>query len=194
MKGSRKEQIRQAAITVIAQEGFHGATTDKIAAQARVAVGTIYNYFKNKEDILAHIFAVEYEKRLHFFTRLEEEDIHPLDKIKGILTMHFAGVRENPNLVRVILEEKNFFHRYYERGPDCDQCLQGFLEQVINRGVREGKLRPCDPEMVAVVLFGFIEAIMGRYLCISNGGDDNDFLEAAVNEIIALLAEGLVSA
>ena len=42
--------------------GFHTATTDKIAAAAGVAVGTIYNYFKNKEDILNHIFQVEYEK------------------------------------------------------------------------------------------------------------------------------------
>jgi TetR/AcrR family fatty acid metabolism transcriptional regulator len=61
VKEQKKEIIRRAAIEVISKLGFHGATTDRIAQEAKVAVGTIYNYFKNKEDILDYIFEVEYK-------------------------------------------------------------------------------------------------------------------------------------
>ena len=193
MKGNKKEQILQAAIAVIAREGFHTSTTDKIAAATRVAVGTIYNYFKNKEDILNHIFQVEYEKRAAFFARLQEQDIHPLEKIRAILTMHFAEVRENPELVRVILEEKGFSRRYYQQGPDGNKGLQGFLERIIREGIGQGKLRDCDPAMVATVLFGAIEGVMARYLFTLETGEGADLLGGAVEEITALLAQGLAA-
>jgi TetR/AcrR family fatty acid metabolism transcriptional regulator len=193
VKGNKKEQIRQAAIAVIAREGFHTATTDKIAAAAGVAVGTIYNYFKNKEDILNHIFQVEYEKRAAFFARLQEQDIHPLEKIRAILTMHFAEVRENPELVRVILEEKGFSRRYYQQGPDGNKGLQAFLERIIREGIGQGKLRDCDPAMVATVLFGAIEGVMARYLFTLETGEGADLLGGAVEEITALLAQGLAA-
>ena len=158
-----------------------------------MAVGTIYNYFKNKEDILNHIFQVEYEKRAAFFARLQEQDIHPLEKIRAILTMHFAEVRENPELVRVILEEKGFSRRYYQQGPDGNKGLQGFLERIIREGIGQGKLRDCDPAMVATVLFGAIEGVMARYLFTLETGEGADLLGGAVEEITALLAQGLAA-
>ena len=50
------QKILEAAISVIAQEGFFNSTVSKIAQAAGVADGTIYLYFKNKNDILVHFF------------------------------------------------------------------------------------------------------------------------------------------
>ena len=50
-------QIIDAAIVVIAENGYHQAQVSKIAKQAGVADGTIYLYFKNKEDILISVFS-----------------------------------------------------------------------------------------------------------------------------------------
>src|SRR4051794_14081424 len=49
-------QIIDAAVVVIAEHGYHQAQVSKIAKQAGVADGTIYLYFKNKEDILISLF------------------------------------------------------------------------------------------------------------------------------------------
>jgi len=54
MSQSEKEElIKQAAIRVFASEGFHKARMEAIAREAGVAVGTIYNYFTGKEDVLS---------------------------------------------------------------------------------------------------------------------------------------------
>ncbi|NQD53191.1 fatty acid metabolism transcriptional regulator FadR, partial [Bacillus altitudinis] len=49
-------QIIDAAVVVIAENGYHQSQVSKIAKQAGVADGTIYLYFKNKEDILISLF------------------------------------------------------------------------------------------------------------------------------------------
>ena len=49
-------QIIEAAVEVIADNGFHASQVSKIAKKANVADGTIYLYFKNKEDILISVF------------------------------------------------------------------------------------------------------------------------------------------
>ena len=50
------DRILEAAIKVFAEKGFHQSTISQIARQAGVADGTIYLYFKNKDDILVHFF------------------------------------------------------------------------------------------------------------------------------------------
>ena len=63
------KQIIDAAVIVIAENGYHQAQVSKIAKQAGVADGTIYLYFKNKEDILISLFK---EKMSLFVDKIEE--------------------------------------------------------------------------------------------------------------------------
>ena len=55
---NKREQILQAAATVFAAKGFSGARVSDIAKRAKVADGTIYLYFKSKDDILVALFAL----------------------------------------------------------------------------------------------------------------------------------------
>jgi TetR/AcrR family fatty acid metabolism transcriptional regulator len=187
---NKKEQICNAAIKIIAQEGFHSTTTDKIAAQAGVAVGTIYNYFQNKEDILRYIFKVEHEKRASFFHRLQKRDLHPVEKIRAILEMHFSEVRNNPNIIKIILGERKFScQEHYAESRN--KGLPLFLEQIIQDGLAEGRVKKCDPRIVALVLVGAIEAVMASYLQEKHAGKEGDILTSAVDEITSLISCGL---
>src|SRR5690625_680699 len=69
-------QIIEAALQVIAENGYHASQVSKIAKQADVADGTIYLYFKNKEDILISVFK---EKIVSFIKYID-------DKIKVVNT------------------------------------------------------------------------------------------------------------
>ena len=63
------KQIIEAAVEVIAENGYHNSQVSKIAKKANVADGTIYLYFKNKEDILISVFK---EKMGHFIEKTIE--------------------------------------------------------------------------------------------------------------------------
>src|SRR5690606_40912251 len=94
-------QIVDAAVIAIAENGYHQAQVSKIAKQAGVADGTIYLYFKNKEDILISVFQ---EKMAVFVSKLEQI----LNKdLSARSEEHTSELQSRENLVcRLLLEKK----------------------------------------------------------------------------------------
>lgn len=94
-------QIIDAAVQVIAENGYHSAQVSKIARQAGVADGTIYLYFKNKEDILISLFK---EKMGQFVKRISNS-IHGKSradqKLYTLIEMHFRQLAQDHQLAVV---------------------------------------------------------------------------------------------
>lgn len=188
---NKKEQVCRAAVEVIAKEGFHEATIDQIAAAAGVAVGTIYNYFQSKNDLLDFIFQKEYEKRRSFFQEIQKKDLHPLQKLKQILSLHFAEVQENPDVFRVLLQEKCRPALSRFAGLTKFEGLPRFTAEIIAQGIAEGELKPCDPEIVSAAVFGIMEALLGSYLREVEAKGRSDILDNAPEEIVQIFGNGL---
>ena len=196
IREQKKEIIRKAAIEIISQLGFHGATTDKIAQQAKVAVGTIYNYFKNKEDILDYIFEVEYKKRLDFYKKIYDQDIHTVDKLYEILKMHFSEVSKQPSLIKIILYERKLYNNNNKEdktGIHKFRGLTGFFKDIVKQGIDNGQLKECNSDIIATALFGAVEAIMEEYLIELDSGIHSNILDDAALQIKDFLLEGLRS-
>lgn len=190
MAEPKKEIIRKAAIEVIAKEGFFRATSDKIAAEAGISVGSIYYYFENKEDILAYIFQKEFEKRAAVLEELRKSELHPLEKIKRKLKYHFDQVKDDDKVTKIILREKHLPFVI----PGGVKKLGGipkFIEEVLDEGIRSGKVRPCNAEIVSLAIFGTIEGVVGRYILDKEQNQESDVLEKALEEIDRLLWQGL---
>ncbi|MCG1012243.1 TetR/AcrR family transcriptional regulator [Tepidanaerobacter sp. GT38] len=187
----KKELLRQAAIDVIAENGFHDATIEKIAAKAKVAVGTVYNYFENKESILDYIFQVEYEKRVEFLSELSKENKDPLDKIREIMAFHFSELKQNPNLAKVILKERSFNKQDKMSNIRNFEQLPIYISKIIQDGIDKSLIRKCNAEILSVVLFGSIEAILTKFIIENEQSDKSDSLDIAADEIWKLLKFGL---
>src|SRR5690625_6864196 len=89
------KQIIEAALSVIAENGYHSSQVAKIAKEAGVADGTIYLYFENKEDILVSVFK---EKMGQFTYRIQkqiERQVNASDKLHALIQTHFTELSEN---------------------------------------------------------------------------------------------------
>ncbi len=185
----KREVIRKAAIKVFAEQGFHNTTTDKVAKEAGVAVGTIYNYFQNKADVLEYIFEVEYQKRKTFYEKLKQENLSSVEKLRSIMEKHFTEVKENPELIKIILEERQHTSKGCSRRP----ALRKIFEEIILDGRNRGELREVDPEALSMMLFGSIEAVMREYLSREQEGKHKErVFERVMEETTKLFYEGLV--
>lgn len=94
-------QILDAAVEVIAENGFHRSQVSKIAKKAGVADGTIYLYFKNKEDLLVSLFQ---NKMGNFIERIRKatENVDKADeKLFALIDTHFRQLSEDPHLAVV---------------------------------------------------------------------------------------------
>jgi TetR/AcrR family fatty acid metabolism transcriptional regulator len=191
MKGDKRELIREAAIRVFSEKGFHQARADEIAQAAGVAVGTIYNYFKSKEEILLDIFAMEFEERKRFYERLRESGLPVVEQIREILQEHFRLLEERRELMHVMLRErfepskelKAKLARLYRR-------MVGYIEELLRQGVAEGWIRECDPRVIAHALFGAVEAVIACGL-IYPQSEAEEIFRAAPKELAEFIWSGL---
>jgi len=159
----RKEWIIEAAIRVFAEKGFHVAGMREIAEQAKVAIGTIYHYFKSKEDILIQIFREEIESRQRFLDELRTSGLSIREQIQRILEMHFERIKENRRLVKLILMERlepnerfqKVFRSLYEE-------IAHYVEEIVAEGIEKREIAPCNPLITAYALIGAIEAVTSR--------------------------------
>lgn len=91
-----------AAVQVMAASGYHGAQVARIARVAGVADGTVYLYFKNKEDILMSILRETIGEIVTLSTWLEGEHPEPLVALRKLIEAHFSTLGSNPDLARVM--------------------------------------------------------------------------------------------
>ncbi|MBE3569252.1 MAG: TetR/AcrR family transcriptional regulator [Bacillales bacterium] len=163
MKRNRPKyhQIIDAAVITIAENGYHQAQVSKIAKQAGVADGTIYLYFKNKEDILISLFQ---EKMANFIEKIKEVIAGKqtaAEKIFMMIENHFRILSQDPKLAVVTqLELRQSNQELRRRINNVLKEYLDFMEQILREGVESGEFSPdLDTRVARQMLFGTIDEI-----------------------------------
>src|SRR5918912_1476330 len=195
-KRAIRERIVRAALGLFQTKGFDATTTKAIARKARVAEGTVFNYFKSKDDIALHFFEQEVDQAM-------------------------AAVRENPRLRKAPLEEKLFtlvhsqleYLAHHERfigaalihalrpasplGPFSHRAQElrhrylGFVEELIAESApkrQRGALTPFAPELFWIYYLG----VLLYWLYDTSEGKQNTlaFLDRTLNAGVSMLRRG----
>lgn len=158
----KRERILAAAVKVFAERGFYNAKVSQVASEAGVADGTIYLYFKNKDDLLIETF----EDRMQWINeRLREgivEERSALENLRHFVRMHLllaVHARDLAEFITVELRQSSKFVKEYKNTKFIEYL--NILAGVIIRGQEEGVLRPdIDARLAARALFGVLDEVM----------------------------------
>ena len=136
------DRILEAAVKVFAEQGFFQSTVSQIAKEAGVADGTIYLYFKNKDDILVHFFSV---KTKQVFARLREEvdkADNTIDKLRNLIRKHLEEFQGDMNIAVVYLTETHKSHRLVEEQIKAmSKMYLDIVAEIVEQGQAEGIIR-----------------------------------------------------
>jgi TetR/AcrR family fatty acid metabolism transcriptional regulator len=154
-------KIIDAAIRVFSQKGFYNSKVSDVARAAEVADGTIYLYFKNKDDLLVSIF----EHSMDYFFQQASDELsslsHPEEKLKRFVDLHLHAVQKNPNLAQVIqieLRSSNKFMKEY-KAEKFFQYLK-LIEDIIIDGQEKGFFKKTImPDIAKRAIFGAIDEL-----------------------------------
>ncbi|MDN7245929.1 TetR/AcrR family transcriptional regulator [Planococcus shenhongbingii] len=153
------KQIVDAAVIVIAENGYHQAQVSKIAKQAGVADGTIYLYFKNKEDILISVFQ---EKMGVFVEKLEQiliREISASEKLRLMIESHFGLLASDLHLAIVTqleLRQSNHDIRLKINGVLREYLL--LLDKILVKGMEDGEFdKEMDIRLARQMVFGTMD-------------------------------------
>jgi len=101
----KKPQIIDAAIKVFAEKGFYNSKVADVARAAGIADGTIYLYFKNKDDLLISLFETKVEELLDTFKNALLAFKTAKDKLNEFIRLYFQLMEEQQDLAEVLQVE-----------------------------------------------------------------------------------------
>lgn len=153
------KQIIDAAVIVIAENGYHQAQVSKIAKQAGVADGTIYLYFKNKEDILISVFQ---EKMGVFVSELEKiiaKDASAADQLGMMINSHFSLLANDLHLA--IVTQLELRQSNHDIRMKINNVLRGYLklmDRILISGIESGEFdQNMDIRLARQMVFGTMD-------------------------------------
>jgi TetR/AcrR family fatty acid metabolism transcriptional regulator len=155
----KPQQIIEAAVRVFARKGYFNSRVSDVAREAGIAAGTIYLYFKTKEDILTTLFR---EKMAEFVAKLWKamaDQPDPVSKVRRLVYLHFDLLERNPELAEVVQIELRQGQKFF-RGASSQEIGSyfGLIASVLEEGVAAGRFRANLPVKVATkVLFGAMD-------------------------------------
>lgn len=188
----KRDRILSAAERIFARHGFFAAKVSEIAKEAGVADGTIYLYFKNKEDILIQVFIDAMDEIL----RRQEEALaqvdpdDPVARLRCFTRVHFESVAESQAMAEVItveLRQSSKFMRNTDMKP-FGRYL-GIIRRIVDDGVRTGIFAPSiDSRVIARGIFGAIDELALEWAM----GNRGSSLADACEHVTSLFISGLL--
>jgi len=141
-RAAKVQRILEAAVRVFARQGFHQSTVAQVAREAGVADGTIYNYFRNKDDILIQFFAVRAAQVFARFRSTVGQGENALDKLRLLLRAHLEEFQRDPDMAVVYETETHQRRRLAEEQiRSMAKTYQDILAEIIEQGQEEGLFR-----------------------------------------------------
>ncbi|WP_100011991.1 TetR/AcrR family transcriptional regulator [Lentibacillus sediminis] len=183
-------QIIEAAVEVIAENGYHASRVSNIAKKAGVADGTIYLYFKNKEDILISVFE---EKMGQFIGRIAEgisEKQGADEKLLTLIELHFRQLTENHYLA--IVTQLELRQSKQDLRLEINRVLKpylGVIDEIIREGIESNLFRDdLNVRLVRQMVFGTLDEVVTNWVM----KERRYSLMEQASDVHALLTRGLL--
>lgn len=187
----KREQILEGAIKVFACKGFYHARVEEIANEARIGKGTIYEYFKSKQDLFQEMFKYIHNLYLEKFMADIEKRPTFKEKIQYLLESHLRFILEHKEMAQVFLAEHppldDDFKKWF---LDLEKQKLQFLQNNVINGIKRDELKDLDPCLIARVIAGVI-SYFGSLIIFNGQEMAEDDLEALSAAAIDLLYRGI---
>jgi TetR/AcrR family transcriptional regulator, fatty acid metabolism regulator protein len=188
-RGDKHERILRAAIKVFATRGFFGAQVADVARAAGVAAGTVYLYFRSKDDLLIAIFERTMTEVIAEGRAALAGVSDPLERLRQIARLHLGRLGRDRHLAAVFQVELRQSTKFMERFSTTKlREYLGIIRDAIAEGQVAGVVRPgINPTIAAKVLFGALDEMATNWMLSRR----RYVLAATADEVIDLFIHGV---
>ncbi|MEV4891794.1 TetR/AcrR family transcriptional regulator [Nonomuraea sp. NPDC055795] len=181
-----RQRILTAAARVFAEYGYAAGTTNRIAERARISIGSLYQYYPNKDAILVELLVRHLDAGAADLTRREETG-----SLEEIVRRYVRNAIENhhddPQLLRVMMEQAPRSHTLLEKVSRYEQERVAYMREVFDR---HPQVRVGDTETAARLTVSTVELVVHQLIAAPDPIDIPRF----ENELVAMLTRYLTAA
>ncbi|MBW2486535.1 MAG: TetR/AcrR family transcriptional regulator [Deltaproteobacteria bacterium] len=188
-KNNKYHQILEAAVKVFARQGFHQSTVAQIAKQAGVADGTIYLYFKNKDDILVQFFSFRTKQVFESFREAVDGAETSIDKLRNLVRRHLAEFQRDKDGAVVYQVETHQNSRLAEAQiREMSKMYRDLISEIIEQGQQEGAIRKdLYVGLVKRFIIGAVDEVINTWL---HAEEEYDLVSMA-DPLVELFIKGI---
>ena len=188
-KNNKYHLILKAAVKVFARQGFYQSTVAQIAREAGVADGTIYLYFKNKDDILVQFFSYRTKQVFERFRAEVNKSDNSLDKLRNLIRRHLTEFQRDRDMAVVYQVETHQNSRLAEdQIREMSQMYQDLVSEIVETGQQEGRIRKdLYVGLVKRFILGAVDEVINTWL----HSDKNYDLVSMADPLVDLFVRGI---
>lgn len=153
-------------MSVFARQGFYQATISQIAKEAGVADGTIYLYFKNKDDILVQFFTFKAKQVFTGFRKEVDKADNAIDKLRNLVNRHLEEFQKDKNMAIVYQSLTNQHLEIVEDNVrEMSKMYLDIVGDIMERGQEDGLIRKdIYLGLVKRFILGSVESAINTWL------------------------------
>jgi AcrR family transcriptional regulator len=188
---ARREEILRAAERVFAQNGFHNSTVAEIAKESEFAIGTLYQFFKNKEELYYTMMIEKFD--LLYNTLLTEvgKNTKCFEKLNCLVGVVLAFIEQNVDFFKIFTWELNVLNSNMNHNLKDQLITKHFaysklISDVINKGLQEGVLKEGNADDLSTALLGMMNIFSFNWIY----NQQQDSLREKASIIVNLFLNG----
>jgi len=184
----RKDQILDAALTVLVQNGYEGSRMDDVVSKSQLSKGAIYWYYKSKKDMyldLVNFWVIRYSATIN---HLVENDQAAPDQLKSLFNYFIDQYESDPDPFIALTE----FWSMAQKDDDFRAKLQKVysqflevLEKIVAKGVKDDDFKKLDIRITAMSIMLNVESINWFTLFDTHGVRARDYIQTISDFILA---------
>ena len=188
-KNNKYHLILEAAVKVFSRQGFYQSTVAQIAREAGVADGTIYLYFKNKDDILVQFFSYRTKQVFERFRAEVNKSDNSLDKLRNLIRRHLTEFQRDRDMAVVYQVETHQNSRLAEdQIREMSQMYQDLVSEIVETGQQEDSIRKdLYVGLVKRFILGAVDEVINTWL----HSDKNYDLVSMADPLVDLFVRGI---
>ena len=160
----RRLEILESGLKLFSEKGLHGVTMQDIAKESEFAVGTVYKFFNNKEDLCRALLIEKIDEMQKQVDKAIGSGKDELEALRSYLETLFREVKKNRDFFRIYLVEmKSDFRMDEELRARLEQTLNR-LAEMFERGIQKKIFKDFDPHLLATFYQGILSAVFERFV------------------------------
>jgi AcrR family transcriptional regulator len=181
---NKRESILKAALLLFSEKGFYGTTMDEIAEKAMVAKGSIYTYFKSKQDLFISIITEGFGILRNKFEEISEKPLSSKEKIEEAVSFYLDYFEKHRHFFKTILFERRSLmgrkispSKREEHRREYEKLID-ILSAIFDEGIKRGEFKPYNSWVMANSLMGMADRLMFLSLLRRDKGDLSELRES----------------
>lgn len=183
----KKDDILRMAVRVLSEKGYHGTTMEEIASNLLMTKGSVYYYFKDKQDLLYQSQIMLLHRSIENMEAVQQENLLVIEKLKKAMMVHIVYLLDERSGFEMMVKPEHIFsdeqlEEIFTLRDDYGKCFDQFIREGIEAKVLSG----VDIKLARNIILGAMNWVTQWYS--ENGKKDKtEFAESVSDYLLRIL-------